>query len=132
MNDIISYYSKTPPNKFKMADYTINYSEENRSCADTIEVFIKIENNKIISWSFDWITSIITTATASIFWESIIWMDLSEILEKDYDYMVELLWEWVSPRRQRAAVFWILATRNAIHNYLWDGIKDEILDLIKD
>lgn len=113
-----------------MDDYTIKYAEENRSCADTIEVYLKIEDDKIVAWSFDWITSIITTATASIFWESIVWMSLPEVLEKDYTYVVELIWEEVSPRRQRAAVFWVLATRNAIHKYYWHDKLDELLDLI--
>lgn len=130
MNEIITYYSKTPPNKFKMQDYTIKYAEENRSCADTIEVYLKIDDNKILAWSFEWITSIITTATASVFWESIIWMDLWDILQKDYNYIVELIWEEVSPRRQRAAIFWLLATKNAIHKYLKDNKKEELLDLL--
>ena len=130
MNEIITYYSKTPPNKYSWEDYTIRHKEENRSCADTIEVFLLIENNKIKAWYFEWITSIITTATASLFWESIIWMDIKEVLEKDYYYIVELLWEDVTPRRQKASIFWILATRNAIHMYLWDGKFDELLDLL--
>lgn len=38
----------------------------------------------------------------------------------------------VSPRRKRAAVIAILATRNAIHEYLKDGKKDGFDDLIDD
>lgn len=130
MNETITYYSKTPPNKFKLDDYTIKYKEENRSCSDSIEVFLKIEDNILKNWSFDWITSIITTACASVFWESIIWMSLDEILKKDYNYIVQLIWEEISPRRQRSSVLWILATRNAIHKYLKDGKVDTFLDLL--
>jgi len=130
MNEIIKYYSKNPPNKFVMKDYSIKHSEENRSCADSIVVYLKIKDNKIIWWSFDWITSIITTASSSVFWESIIGMELEEVLKKDYNYIVELLWEEVSPRRKKASVFWLLATKNAIHKYLWDNKVEELLDLI--
>jgi NifU-like protein involved in Fe-S cluster formation len=91
---------------------------------------LKIKDDIVVDWSFMWITSIITTATSSVFGESIIWMDLKEVLTKDYDYIVELIWEEVSPRRQKAAVFWLVATRNAIHIYLKDGKKDDILDMI--
>ncbi len=129
-NEIITFYSKTPPNKFEMENPTIRYKEENRSCSDTIEVFLKIKDDTVTDWSFEWITSIITTATSSVFGESIIGMDLKEVLTKDYDYIVELIWEEVSPRRQKAAVFWLVATRNAIHKYLKDGKKDDILDMI--
>lgn len=130
MNEIITYYSKTPPNKFEMKDATLRWKEENRSCSDTIEVFLKIEDQKIVAWSFEWITSIITTACASIFWESIIGMELNEVLTKDYAYIVWLIGEEISPRRKKWAIFWILATRNAIHKYLWDGKTDTLLDLI--
>jgi hypothetical protein len=57
-------------------------------------------------------------------------MSLKEVLTKDYDYIVELIWEEVSPRRQKAAVFGLVATRNAIHKYLNDWKKDDIFDLI--
>lgn len=127
MNEIITYYSKTPPNKFIMENYTIKYKEENRSCSDTIEIFLKIKNNKIINWSFVWDTSIITTATSSVFWESIIGLDLNEVLKKDYNYITGLIWEEISPRRQKSAVFWLIATKNAIHKYLDDWKNEDIL-----
>lgn len=130
MNEIITYYSKNPQNKFELKDYTIKYKEENRSCSDSIEVFLKIEDNIIKDWSFEWITSIITTACASVFWESIIWMNLDEILKKDYNYIVELVWEEISPRRQKSSILWLLATRNAIHKYLKDNKIDTFLDLL--
>jgi hypothetical protein len=38
----------------------------------------------------------------------------------------------VSPRRKRAGVIAILATRNAIHEYLKDGKKDTFEDVIED
>lgn len=126
-NEVITYYSKNPPNKFEMENYTVKHAEENRNCADTIAVFVLIEDNNIKDWSFEWITSIITTACASVFWESIIWMSLEEVLKKDYNYIVELVWEEISPRRQKWAIFWLLATKNAIHKYLGDWISEDIL-----
>lgn len=38
----------------------------------------------------------------------------------------------VSPRRKRAAVIAIMATRNAIHKYLKDSKEDVFDDLIED
>ncbi len=38
----------------------------------------------------------------------------------------------VSPRRKRAAVIAILATRNAIHQYMKDAKKDVFDDLMDD
>lgn len=126
-NEVITYYSKTPPNKFEMTDYTVKNAEDNRNCSDTMEVFLKIEDWKIQDWSFVWVTSIVTTACASVFWESIIWMNLDEVLEKKYEYIQELVWEEISPRRQKWAVFGLVATKNAIHKYLNDWISEDIL-----
>jgi len=36
----------------------------------------------------------------------------------------------VSPRRRRAQVLALLATRNAIHAYLQDGQKDDFSDIM--
>jgi len=38
----------------------------------------------------------------------------------------------VSPRRKRAAVIAILATRNALHEYLKDSKEDVFDDIIED
>jgi hypothetical protein len=38
----------------------------------------------------------------------------------------------VSPRRHRAQVLALLATRNAIHEYLKDGKKDDFSDVLVD
>ena len=129
-NEVITFYSKNPPNRWEMENPTIRYKEENRNCSDTIEVFLKIENGIVTDWSFEGITSIITTATSSVFGESIVGMSLEEVLNKDYNYIIELIWEEVSPRRQKAAVFWLVATRNAIHKYLQDWKKDDILSML--
>ena len=129
MREVLEFYSKTPPNRGALWEYTLHYKEENRSCSDSIEVWILLEDGKIKNRSFDGMTSIITTATASIFWESIIGMQIEDIFSLWYEYIVELIGGEVSPRRQRASVFWLIATQNALHTYLWDGKKVEILDM---
>lgn len=129
-NEVITFYSKTPPNKEALENFDVKFSEENRSCSDDITVYLKIDDNKISDWWFEWITSIITTATSSVFGESIVGMSLEEVLQKDYNYIVELVWEEISPRRQKSSVFGLLATRNAIHKYLNDWLTDTFLDVL--
>lgn len=129
-NDIITFYSKNPPNNYILKDYTISRSQENLACWDDIEVFLKIEDWIIKDFSFDGDTSIISTACASIFWESIIWMTLEEVLEKKYSYIEELVGMPISPRRKNASVLWMVVTQNAIHDYLWDAIVLDFEDLM--
>ncbi|MFK7780170.1 MAG: iron-sulfur cluster assembly scaffold protein [Candidatus Gracilibacteria bacterium] len=130
-NEIITYYSKNPFNKYEMEDSTINFSEENDVCGDDLNIFLKIENNIIKNWSFTGDTSIITTACGSVFGESIIGKSLEEVLALDYKYLVKLIEIEVTERRKKASVLALLATRNAIHKYLEDGMTDDFDDVIK-
>lgn len=127
----IIYYAKNPTNKWKLKDYSIKYYEENRNCWDDLIIYLNIENNRVLEYSFEWETAIITTACASILWEAIIWMDIKEILELNQGFIIEILESEVSYRRRNASVLALLATRNAIHTYLKDWIKDDFSDVLE-
>lgn len=130
-NETIIFYSKNQSNKLVLDDYNVEFYEENRTCWDDLKVYIKIEDNKIINWSFTWDTAIITTACASIFWESIIGMDINEVLTLNYNYIEELIWMPISDRRKQASVLAVLTTRNALHKFLNDWKHDTFDNLIK-
>lgn len=129
-NETITFYSKNPPNKQALEDFTVKYYEDNNICWDDLEVYLKIQDNVIKAFWFTGETAIITTACASILWESIIWVDVDKVLEMNYSTVEELIWMEVSPRRKQASVLWLLTTRNAIHQYLQDWLKDEFDDIL--
>ena len=130
-NETITYYSKTPPNKWVLGDADVSFWEENRTCWDDVKVYIKLENNIIKKWSFNGDTAIITTACASIFWESIIGLNAEEIFQFGYSYIEDLIEAPISERRRQASVLGLLTTRNALHKYLGDGKKDTFDDVLK-
>jgi len=113
-----------------MTEVTVSHKEEVSSCTDVIEVFLKIENGILVEWSFDGMASIVTTAAASVFGESVVGENITDILKKDFSYVKNLIDEDISPRRQRAAALWLVATRNAIHKYLQDGRTDDIIEML--
>ena len=129
-NETITFYSKTPPNKGIMQDYSVTHMEENSICGDDLDIYLKIENNQVVDYSFDGETAIITTACASIFWEAIIWESIEGVLQMQYSFIEELVGMEISPRRRQASVLGLLSTRNAIHQYLKDGIEDEFDDVM--
>lgn len=129
-NENIIYYSKNHPNKWVLENYDVEHWEDNRTCWDDLKVYLKIDDNKISNWSFVGDTAIITTACASMFWESIISMDIKEVLNLDYNYIEKLVEQEISDRRKQAAVLALLTTRNAIHKYLKDWVEDSFDDLI--
>lgn len=128
---LIQEYAKNPLCNFAMKDYTVKQHEGNFICGDDITVYLRIEDNFVREYSFDWNCSTITTAAASLLSEVVVWVELSEILTWDYAKMLSL-WFEVSPRRKRAAVIALLATRNAIHSYLNDGKEDAFDDILGD
>lgn len=131
MNVMIQEYAKNPVNNFSMDDFTVKRHEGNFICWDDITVYLFIEDNIVKNYSFDWNASTITIAAASLLSEIIIWASLLDILTWNYDKMVSL-WFSVSPRRKRAAVIALLASRNAIHDYLGDEKEDSFDDVIDD
>jgi NifU-like protein involved in Fe-S cluster formation len=128
---MIQEYSKNPLKNFAMKECTIKQHEGNFICWDDIVVYLIIKDNKITEYSYDGNCSNITTAAASFLSEFIIGTPIEDILHRTYQTMVDRGFE-VSPRRKRAGVIAILATRNAIHKYLKDGQEDTFDNLIED
>ncbi|MDD5377378.1 MAG: iron-sulfur cluster assembly scaffold protein [Candidatus Gracilibacteria bacterium] len=126
-------YAKNPPNKGILEGATIRHFEENRSCGDALEVFLKIDDaDTVQDFSFEGNTAIVTTACTSIFGESIIGMHVSEILSMEYQSVREMIGFDVSPRRKQASVLGLLAVRNALHEYRGDGMIDDFSDVLPD
>jgi nitrogen fixation NifU-like protein len=129
-NTLIIEYSQNPTNKYIMEDATIRYREHNRICADVIEVFLKIENNTLIDYSFDGYMSIVATACAAVTGESLIEQDLDIILTYDENYIKEIIGDGISPRRRNASLIGLLAVKNAIHEYRKDGVREDFSDIL--
>lgn len=128
-NILIQEYSKNPINNFQMQDFTIKQHEGNFICWDDINVYLKIDNNTVKDYSFDWNCSTITSASASLLAELIIWKNINEVLSRWYTFLNQN-WLEVSKKRKRAAVIALLACRNAIHNYLKEDNRDSFDDLM--
>lgn len=135
MNDIgmiVQEYAHNPINNYEIKEPDAYYQEWNPLCWDWINVFLKIDEKWYIKeFSFSWDTSMVTTAAVSLFAEEISWYHIDDVLSLDYNFMKEL-WFEVSERRKRSAVLWLLATRNAIHQYKNDWQTDDFDDLIDD
>lgn len=67
--ELIIEYSQNPPNKGMMENPTIRYREINRVCADVAEIFLRIEDDRLVEFSFDGYMSIVATACVSIMGE---------------------------------------------------------------
>lgn len=113
-----------------MEDTDIRYREHNRVCADVVEVFAKFRDNTIIEFSFDGYMSIVATACTAITGESIIGVDIDEILTYDESYITSLIGDGISPRRKNASLIGLLAIKNAIHEWKKDEVREDFSDIL--
>lgn len=60
-------YAKNPPNKGVLPNPTVTHFEENRTCGDSLEVYLVIEDGFLKDFAFEGKTSIVTTACAAMF-----------------------------------------------------------------
>jgi len=123
--DLIIEYSKNPSNKGILENATIRYREHNRVCADVVEVFLIIENDELRQFMFDGYMSIVATACVSITGELLEGWKLDDILKLNEGFIHENIGTDISPRRRYASLIGILAIKNAIHEFLQDGKKED-------
>ncbi len=128
---LITEYNRNPVHNYIMEDFSVSRHEGNFICGDDIDVYLKIENNYVIDWSFAGNTWAVTTAAASLLAEMIIGKTLDEIMNRWYDTIAAAGLN-VLPRRRRAATIALLATRNAIHEFKKDKKADSDQLLIEE
>lgn len=128
--DLIIEYSKNPSNKGILKNANIRYREHNRVCADVVEVFLVIENGELRRFSFDGYMSIVATACVSITGELLEWYPLTDILGLNEGFIHENIGTDISPRRRYASLIGLLAIKNAIHEFLHDGKKEDFSDIV--
>ena len=125
---LIAEYNKHPVHNYEMTDCTISHHEWNFICWDDLTVYLKIDNNKVIDFSFAWNPGQVSMASCSLLAEMIVWKDIDEIMQRWYDTFAAQ-WLDVLPRRRRAVIIWLLWVRNSIHERRKDlkPWTDEIL-----
>lgn len=128
-SELIMAYSRDVPNKYIMENPTIRYREVNRVCSDVVEVFLRIENDKIVEFSFDGYMSITATACVAITGELLTEKAISEIFSLNEDFIRENIGSDISPRRRHASLIGLLAIKNALHTYKNDGIIEDFSDI---
>ena len=124
--------AKSPTHKWSLSEPSIRYREENRHCGEAITIDLSIRDNHIDSVCFNGDLSIVTTGSAEILCENITDMTIDEIFTLTSDDMLAMTEIEVTNRRKLALILPLLSTRNALHTYLCDGIRDDfgtLLDL---
>lgn len=131
-SETIHFYGTNPQHMGEMSDATISYQEKNRICGDDIIVHLLIEWDMIKKWLFTGQASMITIACSGLFGDLVQWVHFDTVFSWNQETIIRDTEITVSPRRQRAQVIALLATRNAIHSFLKDGKRDDFSDVLID
>jgi len=126
---LVQEYYKSDQYNSMSENFTVSVSQGNTLCGDTITVYLTIEDDIIIDYSYSGEPAQITKAAAEFLWEFIIWEKIQTVLTRNADRVKSEGFE-VSHRRIRSSVSALLACRNALHHYVQDNIIDEYEDLI--
>ena len=113
--NILEHY-KYPQNKGKMKTFDSSSENMNRSCWDSIIVYIKIwDNNLLEKIKFEWDGCAISMATASILSEELIWLEKEEILKLNIKDIEELLWTNIWANRINCALLALGAIKESLN-----------------
>lgn len=129
MDLLVKEYAKNPKGYYQLEKYNASQHEGNFICWDDITVYLNIENNRIKAFSYDGNCSSVTLAAASFVAEMIPNQSLDEVLQRNYQTLVDQGFV-VSPRRRRAAVISLLWIRNAIYQYCNEKKRATFEDLL--
>lgn len=115
--ELIKAYASSPVGKKIVPDFDVKHSEGNNICGDSIDIYLKIDNNWIVQ-DFGWQgePKITTIVGASLLAEEIIGKSIDEVLNWTFDFFEQRGVE-VSDRRKRSVVFPLVVTQNAIKKY---------------
>ena len=111
--NILDRYKK-PLHKGKKLNAAIHRKEANHSCGDVIEVDLKMENDKIINYSFSGNGCAISMASADMLGDLIEEMTKEEVLKLTKEEIYEMLGIEISIRRSKCALLSLLALQNAL------------------
>ncbi len=98
----------------KLADYTHSFAIKNLSCGDKIQVYLRIQANKLEQVSFEAEGCAISVAAASMFLSEIQGMEVPKILLLDKQFILDLLEMDLSPMRLKCALLCMEAVKKAI------------------
>jgi nitrogen fixation NifU-like protein len=122
--NIMDHY-KNPRNSGNLNNPDVIFYDSNPLCGDEINIYIKIENNKLTDIKFSCEGCAISKASSSIISEKVKEMDIKEILRLDKEFVLSLLKIPINPVRLKCAMLFLRALQKSIAQYM---VKNDIRD----
>ncbi|HCC22539.1 SUF system NifU family Fe-S cluster assembly protein [Candidatus Uhrbacteria bacterium RIFOXYC2_FULL_47_19] len=109
-------HNRSPRNKRRMDNATISQREVNMSCGDDVEIFVRIEDDRITDLSFDGVGCAISQAATSMLTEKAKGLTTTEVLTLGRGFIFELLGVEVGPARLKCALLGLETLKKALQD----------------
>ena len=116
--DVLLDHYRNPRNRGALAHPDFQSGEDNPSCGDSINMYGRVENGRLVAVSFEGIGCVISQAAASLLTLEVIGKELHEIMKLDADFMRKLVGIELGPTRVRCALLALGALHKGIKEYL--------------
>ena len=113
--EILEHY-KDPQNFGKLNNYSHLSKLTNPLCGDDIEMYLRIENNKVKDISFDGKGCAITIAAASLLTEKVKDMTVTQLKQMEEDDVLTLLGISISQTRKKCALLPLVTIKDSLNS----------------
>lgn len=133
-HEMIVDYSRNPVNYGKIEGHDVTFHDSNPLCGDSIDIDMKIDDNKVTDIKFHGKGCAICMACSSVLTEITKGKNLDEVrkIEKN-DILSELGLEHLQAVRIKCALLSLKVLKYALYTYLGDHIKEsQDMDKLKE
>ena len=124
-HEMIVDYSRNPANYGKIEDHDVTFHDSNPLCGDSIDIDMKIDNDKVTDIKFHGKGCAICMACSSVLTEITKGKSIDDVrnIEKN-DVLSELGLEHLQAVRIKCALLSLKVLKSALYTYLGNHLKD--------
>ncbi len=116
--DVLLDHYRNPRNRGILEPADFQSGEDNPSCGDSVSMYGRVQDGKLVAVSFQGKGCVISQAAASMLTQKVLGMDLHEIMKIDADFMRTLVGIELGPTRVRCALLALEALQKGVQEYL--------------
>ena len=116
--DVLIDHYRNPRNRGVIEHPDFRSGEDNPSCGDSVSMYGRVEDGRLIVVSFEGTGCVISQAAASMLTEKVVGQRLDAIMKLDAAFMRNLVGIELGPTRVRCALLALEALQKGIQEYL--------------
>ncbi len=114
--NLMQHYEKQH-NRGRLSDFDVKVHEENTTCGDSMDLYLKVDKGRVKDVSFEGIGCIISMGSASITTDFVKGKSLKEIEKMDARTVIDIIGVDPGPARIHCATLAMRAVKSAVLKY---------------